>query len=98
MLIKVSVRYLASFAIVVGRREETLLVPDETTVKELLTKLVERHGPSLGEEIFDSKAEEIRPHVLVLVNGRSVYQLAEKLNTKILYGDSVILTLPMSGG
>jgi len=94
----VSVRYLASFAIVAGRREETLLVPDGTTLKELLTKLVERHGPSLEKEIFNSRAKEIKPHVLVLVNGRSVNQLADKLNTKISYGDSVILTLPTSGG
>ncbi|MEM2703532.1 MAG: MoaD family protein [Candidatus Bathyarchaeia archaeon] len=97
-MIRISVRYLANFAIITGRREETFLMPEGSSLKELLAKIVERYGTSFMEEIFNYGSNEIKPHVLVLVNGQPLKQIGSKLDTKLFHGDSITLALPISGG
>lgn len=97
-MIKVAVRYLTPFFVITGKKEENILMHEGATLKDLLNKLVERYGLSFRKELFSSQIEEIKPHVLILINGRSVDQFKKKLNTSLSYGDSVILTFPVSGG
>jgi len=97
-LIRISVKYLASFSAITGRKEETLTVPEDTTLKGFLLEIVEKYGPAIKKELFVSQTTDIKPRILVLVNGRSVSQLPDKLDAVLSSGDSVILTLPMSGG
>lgn len=97
-LINVSVRYLVNFSLVTGKKKEDLLIPENSTVKDLLDMLVEKYGDSLRKEIFSLGTDEIKPHVLILLNGRSLDQFKEKLGTVLGYGDSVIFTFPVTGG
>lgn len=97
-MIRVSLRYISSYSVITGRKQEAFFVAEGTTLRSLLNKVAEKYGSALKREVFDPSGDEINPHILVLVNGLQVSQLERKLDTRLLHGDSVILTPPMSGG
>ncbi len=97
-VVSISVRYLVNFSVVTGKKKEDLLLREKSTVKDLLDKLTEKYGITWKKEIFDLKTGEIKPHVLILINGRSLDQFKEKLQLVLANGDSVIFTFPVTGG
>lgn len=97
-MISVSVRYLVNFSIVTGKKQENVMITEGATLKDLLNLLVERYGQSLEKELFNLQTGEVKTHVLILINGRSVDQYKDKLHTALSYGDSIIFTFPVTGG
>jgi len=93
----VSVRYLVNFSMVTGKKNEDILLREGATLRDLIDQLIEKYGASLKKEIF-AKAYEIRPHVLILINGRSLDQFKEGLQLALANGDSLIFTFPVTGG
>jgi molybdopterin converting factor subunit 1 len=81
--VEVQVRYFAAHREVAGLSEETLEVPEGTTVDELVDRLVERH-PDL---------EALRGDTVVSVN-RGV----GSKGTVLREGDDVALFPPIQGG
>jgi len=67
---------------------------DGISIKDALTKLVERLGDRSGEVLFD-KQGELWPSVLLLVNGESA---PEGAATQVKSGDTVAVLLPTAGG
>ena len=97
-LISVSVRYLVNFSVVTGKKKEDLLLSEGATLNDLIDQLIEKYGGTLKKEIFDSQTGDIKPHVLILINGRSLDQFKERTHVVLAYGDSVIFTFPVTGG
>jgi MoaD family protein len=95
--VNVSVRYLVNFSVVTGRKNEDILLQEGATLQDLMDQLIEKYGSTLKKEIF-SQTGEIKPHVLILINGRSLDQFKEKLHKTLANGDSIIFTFPVTGG
>ncbi len=93
----VSVRYLVNFSVVTGKKNEDILLQEGATLQDLIDQLIEKYGSTLKKEIFSQKGE-IKPHILILINGRSLDQYKERLHTPLANGDSLIFTFPVTGG
>jgi MoaD family protein len=93
---KVKVKFFASAREMVGVREETLEVERSVAVIDFLRLLVQRHGDKLKEYLFDTKSDMPKPHLLFLINNKSIHTL-EGFNT-MLADDCVLAILPPVGG
>ena len=71
-LVKVS--YLGLVRNVIGCREEEIEIAPGTTVGELFTRLIERHGDPFRVSVFKSQ-KELRSTALVCVNDRDIDQM-----------------------
>jgi len=94
---RLRIKYAGPVASMLGRREEVMDVDVELTLRELLERLVDIHGKSLRDEVFDNDGERIRDGALVVVNGVAVDRL-EGLNTRLKEGDTVSLLPWFPGG
>ncbi|MDP2604927.1 MAG: MoaD/ThiS family protein [Deltaproteobacteria bacterium] len=84
----------------VGRREEAILVPEETTLGGLIEKLVARYGPELEERLLENG--DLAAHAAVLINGRNAMTQGG-LQAKLSDGSEshveiVVLGPPLMGG
>ena len=94
---KVNVQFFAAVRELVGLREETLELPNGGTVKNLLDLLVERHGQSLRNYIYDPKSDELRRSLQVLVGDKPTSAL-NGLTTELTDGCVLAIIPPVGGG
>ena len=94
---KVNVQFFAAVRELVGLREETLELPNGSTVKNLLDVLVERHGQSLRNYIYDPKSDELRRSLQVLVGDKPTSAL-NGLTTELTDGCVLAIIPPVGGG
>ena len=94
---KVDVQFFAAVRELVGLREETLELPNGSTVKNLLDVLVERHGQSLRNYIYDPKSDELRRSLQVLVGDKPTSAL-NGLSTELTDGCVLAIIPPVGGG
>lgn len=92
---KITFRTFAAFREAVGARELELTLPPGEKISGLLERLCAAH-PSLRGHLFDA-AGQIKPHIIVLKNGRSVSSL-QQFDTVIDEGDVVAVFPPVGGG
>jgi len=95
--LKVDVQFFAAVRELVGLREETLELPNGSTVKNLLDVLVERHGQSLRNYIYDPKSDELRRSLQVLVGDKPTSAL-NGLTTELTDGCVLAIIPPVGGG
>lgn len=91
-----SVRYFATLREITGQREEKIELRKDSTVKDLLNRLVERHGVRFKEYVAEEETGTPRAHLLFLINGTSINSL-EGLSTR-LTDDCVVALMPPVGG
>ncbi|MEM2897637.1 MAG: MoaD/ThiS family protein [Candidatus Bathyarchaeia archaeon] len=94
----VNIVYLTIFREIVGKREETIEVPEETTLMSLLKILAKKHGKRFEEELFNSKTGEVWDYNKVLVNGKFAEELEGRYESKIDDGNKVMIAQAVSGG
>lgn len=94
-MISVRVKYFAEIRDMTGKKEETLLMSDGSTVKELLQKLKEIHGEIFSSRIFVSE-EELKEDYNLLLNSESVEPPFSKKTLK--EGDEFVILPPIAGG
>ena len=68
-MVEVKITFVGLIQRLVGRREEAVLVPEETTLGVLIEKLVARYGQELGERLLENG--DLAAHAAVLINGRN---------------------------
>jgi MoaD family protein len=95
--LKVKVQYFASVRELVGLREETLEVEENTTVLDVLRVLAEKHGEQLKEYVFDSETGNPRSYLQFLVNEDSISSL-NGLSTVLEDNSSLAIIPPVGGG
>jgi len=95
--LKVNVQFFAAVRELVGLREETLELPNGGTVKNLLDLLVERHGQSLRNYIYDPKSDELRRSLQILVGDKPTSAL-NGLSTELTDGCVLAIIPPVGGG
>jgi len=94
--LEVSVRYFATLREITGKREDKIELQENSTIGDLLNRLVEQHGARFREYVLEEKTGTPRAHLLFLINGTSINSL-EGLSTR-LTDDCVVALMPPVGG
>ena len=99
-MVEVKIIFVGLIQRLVGRREEAVLVPEETTLGGLIEKLVARYGQELEERLLEHG--DLAAHAAVLINGRNAMTQGG-LQAKLSDGSEsqveiVVLGPPLMGG
>ena len=94
--LKVKVQFFAAVRELVGTREETVELTEQSTVSALLEALVKRHGERLKDYLYDPKTGQIRPSIQLLVGDRPVSVTGGM--SSVLSEDAVFAIIPPVGG
>lgn len=99
-MVEVKVTFVGLIQRLVGRREEAVLLPQETTLGGLLEDLAARYGQELEERLLENG--ELAAHATVLINGYNALTrggLAAKLSDgSESHVEIVVLGPPLMGG
>lgn len=58
--------------------------------------LANEYGPALTSVLFDR--DQLKPHIVMLLNGRSIRALPEGINSPLRDGDQIIFSIMIDGG
>ncbi len=94
---KVRVHTILTFARILGDRDVEITLAPGSTVQDLLLKMKERWGEALSPHLFQPGTVVPLPHIVVMVNGRSI-RFLRGLETELREGDEVLLFPPVAGG
>ena len=99
-MVEVRVTFVGLIQRLVGRREEAVLLAQESTLGGLLKELVARYGRQLEERLLENG--DLAAHVTVLINGHNVLTRGG-LTAKLSDGSQshveiVVLGPPLMGG
>jgi len=92
----IRVKFFGPFKELVGKRWMAVEVHQDISILEFIHEMAEKSNPRLVEEIVNHE-EDLRPNVIVLINGRNIVHL-DHLNTKLKDKDTVALFPPVGGG
>ena len=96
---EIKVRFFTNLREIVGKREETLTIADETkvTVRLVLTMLSNRFGSPFVEYVYNSRTAQPKSFLQFLVNGTSTTTL-NGLETELKDGAVLAILPPVGGG
>ena len=94
---QVKVRFFTSLRETVGKKEETLSLPQNATVNYALKALQEKYGEPFTQYVFDAKTGKPRGFLQFLVNGNSA-STQNGLETPLKEGDVLAILPPVGGG
>jgi MoaD family protein len=95
--VRVTIEYLGFIRNMLSKRTEELDLREGTRLKELLSKLSERHGADFKKQVYEPEQKDVKYGFVVTVNGVLMDQL-HGVETQLKSGDHVILMSLMSGG
>jgi molybdopterin synthase sulfur carrier subunit len=95
--LRVRVKFFAAIRELAAIKEETIDLQSNTTVRELIRILCERHGGDFTEYVIDQNTGAPRSHLQILVDGKNLSSL-EGLETRLSDGVEVALMPPVGGG
>jgi len=96
-LISVKVQTILDLKRILGKREVKLLVPEWSTVEDLLRNMTERWGEELSSRLFEPGTNRLFSHIQIMVNGRAMSFL-KGMETVLQNGDDVLILPPAAGG
>ena len=79
------------------RYHEVPFQKESLELKDLLNMIIERFGPRLEEALFDPKSSQLKPMIMVAVNGRNAF-LLDGMETSLVDGDKVAIGVVSAGG
>jgi len=79
-----------------GQREFELSIPQGSTVRDLLSSMVNKWGDKLSAHLYKQATDSILPHIRLMVNGRSI-EFLKGMETVLQDGDEFQM-LPLVGG
>lgn len=93
-MIEVTVKYFNILSAYAGHQEDTVTLPETSTVFELIMILVERNQPSFGGVVLTNGV--INTFIRIFVNDDMIS--GDDLNRNLVDGDRVLLFPAVSGG
>jgi len=94
----VKVRGYLTYKSIIGEQSITIQEGETLTLVGLLTLLAVQSDQEFTQLIFEPRAQLVRDHVAVLINGRSFLNLPDRLETTLKDGDQVSIFPPIAGG
>ncbi len=80
-----------------GQREFELSIPQGSTVKSLLTLMVNKWGDLLSAHLYKPGTDSVLPHIRLMVNGRAI-EFLEGMETVLQEGDEFQMLPLVAGG
>ena len=93
----VKVRTIGLLKSLFGRGDLELVVPEGSTVADLLAKLAEMFGDQVAVHFREPESEAVHPPLRVMVNGRDIAVLGGR-QAALQDGDEVLVLTPIAGG
>jgi MoaD family protein len=97
--VKVTVEYLGYIKQTLGvTQAETIEIKPDTTSRDLLALLAEKHGEPFKKAVYDPKEPNtMKPYHILAVNGLMI-NLLEGLDTRLKDGDRIAVLPVVTGG
>lgn len=95
-MITVKISFLSLLKDRIGTKELDMDLEDESTIKDLFSKLFEKYGEDI-KKLLIKKTGDLNDHVFILLNEKNIRSL-NKLDTKIHNNDEIIFLPLIAGG
>lgn len=95
--IKIKVHTILALKKILGQRELEVVMRRGSTVKDLLSRMVDRWGEPLSLNLFHPGTELPLPHIRFMVNGRSI-EFLNGMETVLKDGDEFLMLPIVAGG
>lgn len=96
-MIKVKIYTILALKKVLGQREFEVSLAPGSTVKDLISWMVNRWGDQLSSHLFKPGSNSLLPHIRLMVNGRSI-EFLKGMETVLQDGDEFMMLPLVSGG
>lgn len=93
---EVEVRYYAILRELAGKRFERVVLPNGSSVRDVIDLLVKRYGEEFERYIYDSE-KRLRGYLSYMLNGVNINSL-KGFETPLRDGDILSLLPPVGGG
>lgn len=96
-MIKVKVSTILSIKNVIGEREFEVLLPEGSTVKDLIAWMINKWGEKLSSHLFHPETNQPLSHIRFMVNGRLI-EFLNGMETDLKDGDEFLILPVVAGG
>lgn len=96
-MIKIKVYTIMELKKICGQREFELSVPQGSTVKDLLSLMINKWGNQLSTHLYKPGTDSVLPHIRLMVNGRSI-EFLKGMETALQDGDEFQMLPLVAGG
>ena len=96
-MIKIKVYTIMELKKICGQREFELSIPPGSTVKNLLSLMIEKWGEPLSAQLYKPDTDSVLPHIRLMVNGRSI-EFLKGMETVLHDGDEFLMLPLVAGG
>lgn len=94
--IEITIKSFSALKKIIGTGSLELLVPEQSTVSDVVNILVKKYGQGLSAYFFDNGGK-IEKYLMFFINGKPIYRL-NKLETVLNAGDSLAIVEPLGDG
>ena len=94
---KVKVYTILALKKIIGEREFEVSIPLGSTVKELISWMVNKWGDNLSSHLFQPGSDRLLPHIRLMVNGRGI-EFLNGMETILQDGDEFLMLPLLTGG
>ncbi len=95
-MITVKISFLSLLKDMIGTKELNMDLDDESTIKDLFSKLFEKYGEDI-KKLLIKKTGDLNDQVVIMVNEKNIRSL-DKFDTKIHNNDEIIFLPAIAGG
>jgi len=95
-MITVKISFLSLLKDRFGAKELNMDLEDESTIKDLFSKLFEKYGEDI-KKLLIKKTGDLNDQVVIMVNEKNIRSL-DKFDTKIHNNDKIIFLPAIAGG
>jgi molybdopterin synthase sulfur carrier subunit len=96
-VIKIKVYTIMELKKICGQREFELSVPQGSTVKDLLSLMINKWGDKLSTHLYKPGTDSVLPHIRLMVNGRAI-EFLKGMETVLQDGDEFQMLPLVAGG
>jgi molybdopterin synthase sulfur carrier subunit len=95
--VRVKVYTILALKKILGEREFEVSVPPGSTVKDLITWMINKWGDKLSSHLFQPESDRLLPHIRFMVNGRGI-EFLNGMETVLQDGDEFLMLPLLTGG
>jgi sulfur-carrier protein len=96
-VIKIKVYTIMELKKICGQREFELSIPQGSTVKDLVSLMINKWGDPLSTRLYIPGTDSVLPHIRLMVNGRAI-EFLKGMETILQDGDEFQMLPLVAGG